>query len=98
MLATLAMVLAPNGPFSGDELASMRPVLVISYSAMFLICAVCVAGAIAMLRMKPKWLAWAGTILALLPLFGPCLGLTIPLGIWLLLVLRRSDVNASFQP
>jgi hypothetical protein len=72
--------------------------LVVSYSVMFLICVVCIAAAVAMLRMKSKWLAWTGTILSLLPLFGPCLGLTIPLGIWLLLLLRRRDVDASFQP
>ena len=96
MVATLALVLAPQGPFSDGAIASMRPMLIASYLAMVVISVICVAGAIAMLRMRPKWLAWTGTILALLPMFGPCLGLTIPLGIWLLMVLRRADVDASF--
>jgi hypothetical protein len=32
----------------------------------------------------------------MIPLFGPCFGLTLPLGIWLLLILRRPEVQRSF--
>ena len=97
MVATLAMVLSPEGPFSGTEFAHTRWMMIASYLSIFVISVVCAAGAIAMLRMRAKWLAWTATVLALLPLFGPCLGLTIPLGIWSLVLLRRPDVDASFS-
>jgi hypothetical protein len=95
-LYMVAMVFAPEGPFSGSGASSMRPMLGVSYSLVLVTSLISVAGSVAMLRRKPKWLAWTGSILALLPLFGPCLGLKLPFGIWCLVILRRPEVNAGF--
>jgi hypothetical protein len=93
---SMMMMLSPEGPFSGDDGAFLRSTIVITYSTSILCSIVCAAGAIAMIRYRPKWLAWTGAVVALVPLFGPCLGLSIPLGIWAILALRSSDVNARF--
>lgn len=55
-----------------------------------------VAGAWSTLQRKNHALALISAISLMIPLFGPCFGLTLPLGIWLLLILRRPDVQRSF--
>jgi hypothetical protein len=54
-------------------------------------------GAISMLRLKPRWAALAGAWAALIPLFGPCYVLSIPFGMWALIVLFKPEVIATFQ-
>jgi hypothetical protein len=95
VLSALVMVFAPDGPFR--ELSAMvRYSTITSYGLMLVLNALFIAGSIAMLRLRPKWLAWTGCILGLVPLFGPCGGLTMPLAIWCLLVLRRHEIDARF--
>ena len=55
------------------------------------------AGAISMLCRKHYWLCMAGAVCLMLPLCGPLLGLTLPIGIWLLVLLQQSSVRDSFQ-
>ena len=95
ILAACAMVFSPDGPFSRMS-PMIRNSSAVSYLLMLLVNVVFIAGAIAMLRMRPKWLAWTGCILGLVPMFGPCMGLTIPLAIWCLILLRRPNVDAQF--
>lgn len=95
VLAACALVFSPNGPFASMD-SGMRFTTLSIYVLMLLANALFIPGAVAMLRMRPKWLAWTGCILGLVPMFGPCMGLTIPLAIWCLILLRRPDVDAQF--
>jgi hypothetical protein len=90
------MVLSPTGPFQNFD-PMIRTTTLVGYCLMVVANLVFIAGAIAMLRLGPKWLAWTGCILGLVPVFGPCFGLTIPIAIWCLVVLRRPEVNAKFS-
>lgn len=56
-----------------------------------------IAGAISMINRQSKQNAWAGAIVALIPVCGPCYGLLIPFAIWAIIVMCRSDVKASFR-
>jgi amino acid transporter len=55
-------------------------------------------GALRMKNLQSYGLAMAAAIVACLPCCGPCLGcLSLPLGIWSLIVLTRPDVKQSFR-
>ena len=95
VFSALVMVLAPEGPLSRVPTV-IRYSTVTSYCLVLVLNATFIAGAIAMQRLRPKWLAWTGCILGLVPLFGPCGGLTMPLAIWCLFVLRRPEIDARF--
>jgi hypothetical protein len=90
ILSAFILIILPDDT-SGRLDAGFRSTMGMNYLLM-----VFIAGAIAMLRLRPKWLAWAGVVLGLIPVFGPCMGLTIPIAIWCLVLMRRPDVNASF--
>ena len=92
----MASLCSSYGPFRGEESAFIRIELAVSYALMFVVSLVAVAGAVAMMMLKQKWLAWTGSIVGMLPLFGPCFGLTIPIAIWALVLLRRREVSARF--
>ncbi|MGE3805024.1 MAG: hypothetical protein AB7K24_10165 [Gemmataceae bacterium] len=49
-----------------------------------------------MCRLKSYRLALTGSILAMLPCCGPCFGLSAPIGLWALIMLRLPDVRGSF--
>ncbi len=55
-----------------------------------------VSGAFSMMRRGSYMWAMTVCILALIPMFGPCYFLAVPIGIWGILVLRRPDVRESF--
>jgi hypothetical protein len=95
MIFVMVMVLSPTGPFKA--LGSTRDMMVASYATMAVISLVSTAGAVAMLRQRPKWLAWTAAVLGLVPVMGPCFGLTLPVAIWAIMLLRRPDVNAQFS-
>ena len=58
---------------------------------------VILAAALSMMRMRWYPLAIAGSVLAMIPVVSPCCLLGLPLGIWSLVVLLRSDVRRSFS-
>jgi hypothetical protein len=93
--SAVMIVLSPTGYFQ-DYPQRMKMMMVSSYVVMLLTAIVSIGGPIAMLNRRWKWLAWTGCVLALVPMFGPCGGLALPLGIWCLALLRRPDVNAGF--
>jgi hypothetical protein len=55
------------------------------------------AGGISMLTLRLYGLSVAGSIIALIPTVGPCCILSLPFGIWALVVLSRSHIRASFN-
>jgi hypothetical protein len=59
---------------------------------------VLISGAISMLRKSSYAWSCATCWLACVPVLGPCYVLAIPVGIWGLLVLRRSTTKALFPP
>jgi hypothetical protein len=54
------------------------------------------AGALSMLKRKHYRLSVMGAACLLVPLVGPWFGLTFPLGIWLLVLLRRRSIRDQF--
>jgi hypothetical protein len=58
---------------------------------------VAILGAVAMIRRRHIAHAWAGAICSLVPICGPCIGLSIPFGIWAMVLLRRPSVRAAFD-
>ena len=93
----MAFVWSPGGPLHDEELAYVRIGSAVGYGLMVVLALIAAAGAVAMMTLKWKWLAWAGCIVGMLPLFGPCFGLTIPIAIWVLVLLRRPEVDVRFS-
>jgi hypothetical protein len=58
--------------------------------------AIGLAGAVSTLQRKNYRVSVAGAIGLLIPVLGPCFGLTFPIGIWLLLLLRQGVVQHVF--
>ena len=58
--------------------------------------ALSLCGALFCLHRKHYPVCVVGAICLVIPILGPCCGLTIPIGIWWLVLLRRPDVFASF--
>jgi hypothetical protein len=83
----------PESTVSEHQLALQT----IVFSAMNALVSLAVlAGAIAMFRQSPRWLALTGAWAAVIPLFGPCFILAIPFGAWALVVLFKPDVKDAF--
>jgi hypothetical protein len=53
-------------------------------------------GTVQMIRLRTRWLAMTGSILAVIPVIGPCFCLALPFGIWAIIVLLLSDVREAF--
>jgi hypothetical protein len=54
-------------------------------------------GAAAMLDRKRYKLAYTSVICLIVPILGPCFGLTLPLDCWLLVLLRRPSIRDTFE-
>ena len=57
---------------------------------------VVILGGIAMIRRKGLSISRAASICSLVPLCGPCAGLSIPFAIWALVLLSKPVVKASY--
>ncbi len=66
------------------------------YGVSMLYCLLLASGAFSMVRQGSYMWAMTVCILALVPTFGPCYLLAIPVGIWRIFVLKRPDVRNSF--
>ncbi|GHG69900.1 hypothetical protein GCM10012319_14390 [Comamonas sp. KCTC 72670] len=53
-------------------------------------------GALKMKNLQSYGLAMAAAIIAVIPCCGPCVCLSIPVGIWALVVLNKPEVKAAF--
>ncbi|WP_257454640.1 hypothetical protein [Archangium lipolyticum] len=54
-------------------------------------------GALKMKNLENFGLAMAASIIALIPCFGPCCCIGIPVGIWSLVVLNKPEVKSAFR-
>jgi predicted Zn finger-like uncharacterized protein len=102
-LLVMATVLAPSQPAPNepDQMKQIReimskPIFPAIVGVFLLINLVAIAGAVAMLVAKARWLAIVGSVAAL---FNPtcCCALGPPFGIWSLVVLTRPEVKDAFQ-
>jgi hypothetical protein len=72
---------------------------ILGFVGMFLVCpALGLAGAVSMIRRTRYKLSLIGALCMLVPVLGPCFGLTFPIGIWILVVLFRAPIRDSFAP
>jgi len=55
------------------------------------------AGGVAFIKKQGYPLAWVGTICCMIPLCGPCCGLSIPVGIWAIVLLFQPNVRQLMQ-
>ncbi|MBX5480632.1 MAG: hypothetical protein IRZ16_02110 [Myxococcaceae bacterium] len=53
-------------------------------------------GAMNMMKLRSFGLSMAAAIVAMLPCFGPCCCLGLPIGIWALVVLNKPEVKSAF--
>jgi len=58
-------------------------------------CLVAYAG-LQMQKLQNRTLCMVASVLAMIPCFSPCCPLGLPIGIWALIVLNKSDVRAAF--
>jgi hypothetical protein len=54
-------------------------------------------GALKMRKLENFGLSMAAAIIAIIPCFGPCCCLGIPVGIWSLVVLNKPEVKSAFR-
>jgi hypothetical protein len=55
-------------------------------------------GALKMKNLESYPFAMAASIIAIIPCFGSCCCIGIPIGIWSLIVLNKPEVKSSFRP
>jgi hypothetical protein len=68
------------------------------WGVLALLCAgVIIMAGIKMKSLQSYNLVMAGTVLAMIPCTGPCCIVSLPLGIWALVVLMSPDVKAAFH-
>jgi hypothetical protein len=97
-LGLLLLALVVSLPY-GDPNAPPLIQILGSMGMMMVLPAWGLVGAISMLKRKRYNMAVIGAICMLVPLLGPCFGLTLPVGIWSLVLLRRKSVREAFiQP
>ncbi len=72
-------------------------VQIVGFTGMFMILpAIGLFGSIAMLKRERYGVALAAASAMMVPILGPCFGLTLPIGIWTIVLLRRDGVRHSF--
>lgn len=72
---------------------------VVGFTGMFIILpGLGLAGAVSMLKRKRYPLSLIGASCMVVPLVGPCFGLTLPVGIWAIVLLRNQRIRDSFAP
>jgi hypothetical protein len=54
-------------------------------------------GGLKMMNLQSFGLAMAGSIIAVIPCFGSCCCIGIPIGIWSLIVLNKPEVKSAFR-
>jgi membrane protease YdiL (CAAX protease family) len=93
----IVIMTRPNGLLAHDDAGGAAATIRMAYIVAIIVSLTTAASGVAMLRRGPRWLEWTGCLLALIPLLGPCGGLTIPIAIWLLLLLRSENLPAATQ-
>ncbi len=93
MLATGMEIEAVSGgnPAMKTTMKIVVPVLIAVANGMIFV------GSLKMRKLTGYGLAKAAAVLAIVPLFAPCLLLGIPFGIWALMVLSDQQVRSAFR-
>lgn len=92
-----AKELAKEAPNAGvEQLQATYVICLVLFGAMAIAPFGVALGAVSMLRMRWYAMALCGTIMALLPC-GPCCVISLPFGIWGLIVLNDITVRSAFQ-
>jgi hypothetical protein len=81
-----------NSPVGRGDLAVSIAALV----CWIVMMAAIISGAIGMIRLRGYRSAWIAAVLAVIPACSPGFVLGIPLGIWAMIVLMRTEVRARF--
>jgi hypothetical protein len=63
----------------------------------FAITILVVVGGVSMLKQRGWALALVASILTMIPCFGPCCGLFLPIGVWSLIVLMKPAVREAMR-
>jgi len=85
-------------PPAGGRFQDMPPSVMISSAVVGLVLnAVILIGALRMRRLQSYALAMAAAIVALVPCFSPCCVLTLPFGVWAIVVLSDERVRNAFH-
>ena len=86
---------------SADQFTSMMNAFGVGFvfwGVLGLLCAaITIFAGIKMKSLQSYNLVMAGTVLAMIPCTGPCCLVSLPLGIWALVVLMSADVKAAFH-
>lgn len=70
---------------------------ILGFTGMFMVLpALGLAGAVSMLQRRRYGMSLAAACGMMIPLLGPCFGLTLPVGIWTIVLLRRQAIRESF--
>jgi serine/threonine protein kinase len=86
-----------GGHWSSFEFGAMETGMAWAFAVMFGIPVVMLVGAVKMLRLTSYWWAVAAGIMTFLPFsLGPLWLLSVPLGIWTLVVLSKEEVKQGF--
>lgn len=94
------MALFASDPTSFDDLPLGQTGLVVKTVWGLIIAAsngASIWGGIQMLRLRQHQLCWLASLLACIPVIGPCFCLGIPFGAWAIIVLNKSDVADAFN-
>ncbi len=96
--AAMQQVLAdPNlPPFAKQMMGASQSLGVFSNFLVLLTSGLVIYGAIQMMNLRKYGLAMASAIVAMIPCFGPCCCIGLPIGIWALVVLNKPEVKAAF--
>jgi hypothetical protein len=71
---------------------------VVGFTGVFMILpAVGLYGSVSMLKRERYGMALAAASAMMVPVLGPCFGLTLPIGIWTFVLLRRDGVHETFS-
>ena len=71
---------------------------IVAFTGMFMVLpAIGLFGSIAMLKRERYGMAVAAASAMMVPVLGPCFGLTLPIGIWAIVLLRRDGVRDTFS-
>lgn len=73
-------------------------VQIVGFTGVFMILpAIGLYGSIAMLKRERYGMALSAASAMMVPVLGPCFGLTLPIGIWTIVLLRRAGIRHEFS-
>jgi hypothetical protein len=79
-----------------EQVKARQRVMAQLYAGQLVVSLIILLGAIQMMRLKTYWLALIGSVLASIPVIAPCCLLSVPFGIWAIVMLCIRDVRMAF--